>query len=110
MPGPIYHPGVTTTCPHGGQAKTIPATPRALASGLPVATMADQTLVAGCAFNVAGAPSPCVRVNWLTPSLRVRVMNQPVLLQASGTLCVNPAQAPQGPAVIAPTPTRVIAT
>jgi hypothetical protein len=82
---------------------------RVLLSGMPAATLADNYLIAGCAFNVAGKPQPCMRVQWLTPATRVLVNGQPVILQTSTGLCLSPEQAPQGPAIIASAQVRVIA-
>lgn len=110
MPGPVFHVGAVAMCPHGGQITTISSNARVLVSGLPVATIADTSVVAACAFNVSGAPSPCVKVQWLVPASRVMVMGQPVLLQTSPGLCQNPAQAPQGPPVVVSNQPRVIAT
>ena len=110
MPGPIYHVGAVAICPHGGQVTTISSNARVTVSGMPIATIADQSLVAACAFNVSGAPMPCVRVQWLVPAVRVKVMGLPVLLQTSTGLCLNPTQAPQGAPIIVSTQPRVIAT
>ncbi len=103
----LVHVGAVIMCPHGGQATIIPSQTRVLVSGQPVATLADQVLVAGCAFNVLGAPSPCVRVQWLTPATRVLVQGAPAILQSSSGLALNPTQAPQGPPVIVMTQPRV---
>ena len=110
MPGPVYHVGAVAICQHGGQVQTISSNTRVLVSGMPVATIADQSLVAGCAFTVGPKPSPCVRVQWLVPATRVLVNGQPVLLQPSAGLCLSPEQAPQGAPIIASTQPRVIAT
>lgn len=108
MPGPVFHVAAVATCPHGGQIQTVSANARVLVGGLQVATVADQSTVIGCAFNVSGAPSPCVRVQWTMPATRVMVLGQPVLLQASAGLCQNPAGAPQGPAIVTTVQPRVI--
>lgn len=102
MPGPLLHVGATVLCTHGGPASIISTNVRVLVSGAPVATVADQTLVAGCAFS-PGSPHPCVRVQWLTPAARVLVNGQPALLQSSTGLCQAADQAPQG----APAPVTV---
>ena len=70
---------------------------RVLVSNQPVATFADTTLVAGCAFNVSGKPQPCIKVQWLVPAARVMVNHQPALLQTSAGLCQSAEQIPQGP-------------
>jgi hypothetical protein len=109
MPGPLYHVGAIGICPHGGQITTISSNARVLVSGMPVATFADTSLVAGCVFTVPpGKPQPCVRVQWLTPAARVLVMGQPALLQTSTGLCLSPEQIPQGPPSIIVNQSRVI--
>ena len=110
MPGPLLHVGATAICPHAGQVTIVSANPRVLVSGMPVAVLPDTTLVAACPFNVSGSPSPCVRVQWLTPAARVLVNGQPALLQTSAGLCLNPAQAPQGPPTVLVNQPRVVAT
>jgi hypothetical protein len=111
MPGPLYHVGATAICPHGGQVTVISTNTRVLVNGMPVATMADTSLVAGCIFTVPpGKPQPCVKVQWLVPATRILVNGQPVLLQTSTGLCQSPEQIPQGPPTIVATQPRVIGT
>jgi hypothetical protein len=98
MPGFLLHVGASAICPHGGQITIIPSSPRVLVSGQPVATFADTTLVAGCAFTLPGGkPQPCIKVQWLVPAVRVRVGGQQALLQTSSGLCQSAEQIPQGP-------------
>lgn len=108
MPGYILHVGDTMMCPHGGQITTVPGSPRAMVSGMPVATMADSYLVAGCAFNVSGTPQPCIQVQWLVPATRVMAGGSPVIVQSSTGLCMGAA--PQGPPNVVAMQTRVMAT
>jgi hypothetical protein len=110
MPGPIYHVGNTAVCPHGGQAQDVPSTPRVTVMGQPIGLMPDQYLIAGCAFNIGGAPHPCVRIQWLQPATRVTSMGKPVMMQTSTGLCQAPDQAPQGAPIVAANQTRVVAT
>ncbi len=111
MPTPLFHVANTTMCPHGGQGQTISSNVRVLVSGLPVATIADQTLIAGCPFTLpVPKPSPCVRVQWLVPAVRVLVMAQPALLQTSTGLCLSPEQAPQGAPLVPANQPRVLGT
>ncbi|HEY4573548.1 MAG TPA: hypothetical protein VIJ26_06290, partial [Thermoanaerobaculia bacterium] len=78
-----------------------PASPRVLVSGQPVATLADTTLVAGCAFTVPpGKPQPCIKVQWIVGAVRVMVGGQPALLQTSPGLCQSAEQIPQGPPTV----------
>ena|SRR5688572_17129121 len=111
MPGTLVHVGATILCTHGIPVQVVPGSPRVLVSGMPVATMLDQFLVAGCPFTVPpGTPMPCIRVQWLAPAVRVLVNGAPPILNTSPGLCLNPLQAPNGPPVVALTQPRVIAT
>jgi hypothetical protein len=109
MPAPVVHVGAVTLCPHGGPVTEIPSAPRVLLSGMPAATMADQYLVAGCAFS-PGAPHPCVRVQWVVPAVRVTASLMPLILQTSVGLCLAVDQAPQGPPIVSSTQPRVLGT
>jgi hypothetical protein len=111
MPGPLIQLGATVLCPHGGQVTDVPTNTRVLASGMPLATVADMFLVAGCTFTLPSAqPSPCLTVQWLTPAVRVFVNGTPALLQTSSGLCQSPEQLPQGPPIVAATQVQVIGT
>jgi hypothetical protein len=110
MPGLVAHVGMVAQCPHGGTVMEVPSTPRVFLSGRPVATLADQYPIVACALNVAGAPHPCVRVQWLVPALRVKANLMPVILQTSVGLCLAADQAPQGPPIVSSTQLRVIGT
>jgi uncharacterized Zn-binding protein involved in type VI secretion len=109
MPGPLFHVGATAICPHGGPINVISSNARVLVIGMPVATMGDQFLVAGCAFTIP-PPQPCLRVQWLVPATRVLVNGQPAILQTSVGLCLGPTQAPQGSPIVIATQPRVIGT
>jgi hypothetical protein len=110
MPGPLFHVGNTTLCPHAGPVQTISSNTRVLVNGMPVATMADTSTVTGCAFTLPNKPQPCVRVQWLVPATRVFVNGQPVLLQTSTGLCLSAEQIPQGPPLVAVNQPRVVGT
>ncbi|BCZ84363.1 hypothetical protein PTKU64_80380 [Paraburkholderia terrae] len=108
MAGPLFHVGAMAMCPHGGQIAVLPGSPRVLVSGMPVATVADQHLVAGCAFTIP-PPQPCLQVMWLTPATRVLVNGSPPITQASTGLAISATGVPQGPPMIVSTQTRVSA-
>jgi hypothetical protein len=108
MPGPLFHVGNVTMCPHGGTVQAIPSTPRVLVSGMPVAALGDVCPVAGCACT--GPHGPCVLTNWIVPAARVFVMGRPALLQTSVGLCVAADQVPQGAPVVTVNQPRAIAT
>ena len=104
MPGLAIHIGMIMTCPHGGTATILPAgPPGALVGGMPVATLANQIVVAGCPAQ----PTPCATVQWANTST-VLVNGTPMLTQASppapppvpgGGVCVGSA-APGPPLVM----------
>lgn len=100
MPGFLLDAGTTIMCPHGGQVTVVPRAVRISLGGKPPLLVDDVATVAGCAFNVSGAPSPCLRVQWLMPATRVTIDSSPVLLSSSVGLCVNAGGAPQGTAIV----------
>lgn len=88
MAGFLLHVGATILCAHGGQAQATAPNPRVKVGGQPVVTQAAPHSVAGCPFNVSGAPVPCVTAQWVTGALRVRAGGQPLLLQDSQAVCI----------------------
>jgi hypothetical protein len=111
MPGPVLHAGAVATCPHGGSLQIIAASPRVVVSGMPVAVLTDQGVIAGCVFTVPPAkPQPCVTTRWIVGATRVMASGQPVLINPPVALCLSAEQIPGGPPIIASTQTRVIAT
>jgi hypothetical protein len=109
MGGFLLDSGATISCPHGGQATVVPRATRVTLSGKPPLLVDDVATIAGCAFNVSGAPSPCLRLQWLMPAMRATVERSPVLLSTSVGLCLNAAGAPQGTALVTGFQTRVSA-
>ena len=106
MPGFLLHIGATVLCAHGGQAQPTTPNTRVLVNGMPTVTLAAPYVVAGCVFNVSGAPSPCVTAQWVVGATRVMSNGQPLLLQDSQAIC-----APNGtPVSIVMTQTRVTGT
>jgi hypothetical protein len=96
-------------CPHGGQIQIISSDARVMVGGMPVATMADQFLIVGCAFTIPpGKPQPCVRVQWIVPAERVMAIAQPVILQASVGICFSADGIPAGPPTLTTVQPRVI--
>ncbi len=87
MPGFVLHSGATVLCLHGGQAQPTTPNPRVKVGGQPVVTQAAPYTIAGCPFNVGGAPSPCVTAQWVVGAVRVFAGGQPLLLQDSQAVC-----------------------
>jgi hypothetical protein len=112
VPSELYHVGATAMCPHAGNISTVSSNVRVKVSGNAVATMADASMVAGCSFSVPPTPKPqpCVKVQWLVPAVRVKVMGNQVLLKTSGGLCQSAEQIPQGPPNVVATQIRVKGT
>ena len=103
MPGFLLHLGATVQCVHGGQAQPTVTNPRVMVSGQPIVTQPAPYMVAGCPFNISGAPVPCVTAQWVSGATRVFSNGMPVLLLDSQAICV-----PNGtPLMILVTQTRV---
>jgi hypothetical protein len=109
MPGPLFHVGAVAMCPHGGMVTTISSNVRVMVTGMPVATLADQYMVAGCVFNIAGVPTPCLRVQWITSATRVLVNGIPPITALSTGLSMLVTGAPGGPPIVVTTQPRVSA-
>ena len=99
MPGFLTASSVMM-CPHGGTVQATPANGKIQAGGAPMLTAADTFVIAGCPFNVASAPHPCVSIQWVQPATRSTLSGNPTLTEASVGLCVAADQAPQGPVMI----------
>ena len=106
MAGETLVTNATLQCPHGGTVQIISSNTRVKANSTPIATSGDTFVVAGCTFQVSGAPSPCVSVKWIVTDTRVKVGPQTLSTGSQG-LCLNAAQAPQGPVNIVKTQTKV---
>ena len=97
-------------CPHGGQVQIIPSNTRAKADGGLIATAGDQFMISGCPFTTGGTPMPCLTVNWSVTDVRTKAGGNPTLSHNSVGLCLNAAQAPQGPVTIVSTQMRTKST
>ena len=108
MAAPILTQAATITCPHGGQAVVVPQNMTIQIAGSPVLVMSDVTTIAGCPFNISGAPAPCVSVQWTMPATSTMANNVPVLLATSIGLCIGGSGAV--PAVVVPGQMQVLGT
>ena len=107
MPGPLLHVGATVLCAHAGQAQATVPNPRVLVSGQPTVTQPGPWLVAGCAMPPPPAGNgPCVTASFVTGSVRVLSLGQPLLLMDSMSIAM-PTGTPLVPTVVQP---RAIAT
>lgn len=94
----------TLMCPHGGAVTGSPGATKATVDGA-VLRATDSFSIAGCTFNVAGAPQPCTTVQWVLTAQRVKHAGALVLTEASVGLCLGPA--PQGTVQVAATQSKV---
>jgi hypothetical protein len=107
MSGMLLHVGAVIMCSHAAQVQVAPGNPRVRLSGQPAATTADFFAVVGCPLNVASAPQPCLRIDWIVPATRVTIGGSPAVLSTSTGLGIGPTQAPQGPPVVSTSQMRV---
>lgn len=95
-------------CTHGGSTQIQTSNVRVKAGGGYVTTLNDLFTIAGCPFTVpAPKPQPCVKIQWLVPSTRIKVNGSPVLLQNSTGICQSAEQVPQGAPNVLATQLRV---
>ena len=93
----------TILCPHGGNLVLVTTQAKADAGRSQILLETDVHQVAGCTFNVSGAPSPCLTVRWSAGATRVTANGTATLLESSVGTCYNGTNAPQGVAVVANT-------
>jgi hypothetical protein len=86
-------------CPHGGMVSASPAS-SGVTAATPVLTQGDSFMIAGCAFNISGAPHPCVSVQWVVTEIRVKRSGAMALDASSVGLCLAADQTPQGSVII----------
>lgn len=62
---PLLNANAVIQCGHGGKFPVVPRAPRPLVGGAPGLNLQDfpGVIAAGCAFNISGAPVPCVIVS-----------------------------------------------
>jgi len=105
---PLLTTTSTVVCPHFGMATLTSSNTKALVDGAPVLLLTDVHTIAGCPFAPGGVPSPCLTIQWVTGATQSRIDQIPALLQTSVGLCLNVAQAPQGPAIVVQTQTKAL--
>ena len=97
----------TLMCPHGGKVSPVPANARVSLGGSAIVLATDTFPIGGCAFNVVGAPHPCVQVKWIVTALRATADGAQPLTTDSVGLCQAADGAVQGPVMIAATQVEV---
>jgi len=81
MAGFLLHQGATVLCSHAGQATPSAPNPRVMVSGQPTVLITAPWIVAGCPLVPPPLP-PCVSAQWVTGTLRVTSMGQPLVVQS----------------------------
>ncbi len=107
---PILTTTSTVMCPHGGTAQLITSNTEVVFDGAPALLQTDVHPVVGCPFAPVVAPLPCLTIRWVSGAVQMKIHDVPVLLQTSVGMCLNAAQAPQGPAVVVQVHNRALGT
>ncbi|MDQ1720917.1 MAG: hypothetical protein QOI26_651 [Pseudonocardiales bacterium] len=97
----------TLQCPHGGMVSAVPANSKVSLGGSPIVLSSDTFIIGGCAFNVAGAPHPCLQVQWIVTALSGTADGSQPLTTDSAGLCKAADGAVQGPVTISATQAKV---
>src|SRR5258706_10793802 len=106
MPG-LLNSSSVLMCPHGGSVSAITTNSRSKAAGDFLLRASDTFIVGGCPLNVAGAPHPCVKVQWSVADEQSKAVGDSTLSEESVGLCVAADQAVQGTVLINFTQPRV---
>ena len=94
---------------HGGSAILTTSNSKLMVDNAPALLETDVHSVAGCAFQISGKPSPCIRIQWSGGAAKMKVNGVGVLLQSSIGMCYSPEGAPQGVANIVSTQMKISA-
>jgi hypothetical protein len=108
MPGKLLTVASTIQCQHGGMVLLTTGNARVKAGGAFALLESDVSTVVGCPFAIGPKYSPCVRIQWTAPSVKVKA-GAAVLVSSSIGICYSPESAPQGVAIIANTQPKVSA-
>jgi hypothetical protein len=106
MPG-LVNSGGLMMCPHGGIVQAVTGNTRVSVGGAFALRSSDAFTIIGCAFATPGGPHPCIRVQWVQPAARSKVLGEFTLTQASVGLCIAPDEAVQGTVLIVETQSSV---
>jgi len=86
-------------CPHGGTVSAVSSNAQAKAGGDFIVRLSDTFTIAGCPFNISGAPSPCTQVQWVVGATQTKAAGDFALTESSVGLCIGPT-GPAGPVMI----------
>lgn len=110
MATPLLHVGFTCMCPHGGQVQATASSQRVKLGGQAAVTVSDTFTISACPFQIpvgpGTKPQPCIKVQWVSPAVRVTIEKKPALTTTSSGLCLSAEQIPQGPPNVTVTQVR----
>jgi hypothetical protein len=110
----LLHVNASVMCPHAGNVSAATTNTRVKVGGQSAVVQPDTFTVAGCPFQVpigtGTKPQPCVRAQWVTAAVRVKIGGRPALLHTSSGICQSAEQIPQGAPNVVSTQTRVKGT
>lgn len=108
MPAYLFHSSAVAQCTHAGSLSFTPGNKKVLVGGISVATAADVFTINACPFQVGSKKQPCMTAT-LASATKVKVNGSPAILSVGSSVCKSAEQAPQGPAMITSTQTKVTA-
>src|SRR5260370_33276970 len=94
MPGKLLTVASVIQCPHGGMALLTTGNARTKAGGAFVLLESAISTVVGCPFTIGPKYSPCLRIQWTAPAVRVKA-GAAVLVTNSSGICFYPQNPPQ---------------
>ena len=108
----LLHVDAVVQCLHAAPAKRATGNSRVKVSGKELWTISSTLTVTGCPFTITppGKVQPCVSVDWLTGTVRVKAGGEAVVFRQSSSLCKSAEQIPQGTASPRVSQTRVKGT
>ena len=105
---------LTTTssmsCPHGGTVTAATSNTRVKADGTYILRATDTFTIAGCSFQISGAPHPCMTVRWDVHAMRHQSVRADSLTRDSVGICLAGDGATQGTVSISSTQERAKGT
>ena len=107
MPTALLQLGCTIRCPHGGVASVTARNNRVRLGGSFALLATDGFAITGCPHTMGVSWHPCATIEWSNAATRVRVLNEPVLLESSLGHCKAADGLVQGTAQISGVQTRV---
>ena len=103
----LLNDSTSMMCPHGGTVSVITSNTKVKGGGGFLIRPGDTFIIGGCSLNIAGAPHPCVRVQWVQTAMKSTTAGAANLNDSSVGLCVAADNAVQGTVLVANTQRKV---